>query len=174
MQDYNSISKGILKAVGVMAAITIGGYLLYEVRLLIIYLLVSLVVSMIALPIVDFLKTRLKFPNILAVLSTLLLFVLLFAGFITLFVPLIITQGQNLLGEYYATESKKRVFCRRCASPLYSARSDLPDVIRLRVGIINEVLNIEITSHAFTSEKADWFEILDDHPQFTQHVQPSQ
>lgn len=96
MQDYNSISKGILKAVGVMAAITIGGYLLYEVRLLIIYLLVSLVVSMIALPIVDFLKTRLKFPNILAVLSTLLLFVLLFAGFITLFVPLIITQGQNL------------------------------------------------------------------------------
>ena len=87
---------------------------------------------------------------------------------------LIITQGQNLLGEYYATENKKRVFCRRCASPLYSARSDLPDVIRLRVGIINEVLNIEITSHAFTSEKAGWFEILDDHPQFTQHVQPSQ
>ena len=87
---------------------------------------------------------------------------------------LIITQGQNLLGEYYATENKKRVFCRRCASPLYSARSDLPDVIRLRVGIINEVLNIEITSLAFTSEKADWFEILDDHPQFTQHVQPSQ
>lgn len=77
-----------------------------------------------------------------------------------------VLKGQELLGEYYASDNKKRVFCKHCASPILSARLDRPDVVRLRVGIINEVLNAEINSHAYTDEKAAWFEILDDHPKF--------
>ncbi len=65
---------------------------------------------------------------------------------------------------------KKRVFCKHCASPLFSARLDLPDVVRLRVGIINEAVKAKIMSHAFTENKAAWFEILDDVPQFAQAV----
>ncbi|OTG82139.1 GFA family protein [Acinetobacter sp. ANC 4648] len=76
-------------------------------------------------------------------------------------------KGQELFGEYYATENKKRVFCKNCASPLFSARLDRPDIIRLRVGIINEALNAEISSHAYTDNKAAWFEILDDYPKFS-------
>lgn len=82
----------------------------------------------------------------------------------------IIVQGDELLGEYYATENKKRVFCKQCASPLYSARLDLPDVVRLRVGIINEAVKAKIISHAFTKHKAAWFEILDDATQFNEAV----
>ncbi|WP_089603500.1 GFA family protein [Acinetobacter piscicola] len=81
-----------------------------------------------------------------------------------------VLTGQEQFGEYYATENKKRVFCKICASPLFSARLDLPDIIRLRVGIINEPLNAEIASHAFTNNKTAWFEILDDHPKFTEAV----
>lgn len=73
-----------------------------------------------------------------------------------------IIQGKELLSEYYATENKKRVFCSQCASPIYSARLDLPDVIRLRVGIINEDINAKIYSHAFTQYKACWFDLPDD------------
>ncbi|MBJ9953970.1 MULTISPECIES: GFA family protein [unclassified Acinetobacter] len=79
-----------------------------------------------------------------------------------------IVQGKELFAEYYATANKKRVFCKHCASPLFSARLDLPDVVRLRVGIINEAVKAKIMSHAFTANKAAWFEILDDSPQFTQ------
>ena len=81
-----------------------------------------------------------------------------------------VLTGREQFGEYYATENKKRVFCKICASPLFSARLDLPDIIRLRVGIINEPLNAEIASHAFTNNKAAWFEILDDHSKFTEAV----
>jgi len=79
-----------------------------------------------------------------------------------------IVQGQALFQEYYATENKKRTFCKRCASPLFSARLDLPEVVRLRVGIVNEPVQGKIVSHAFTDNKAAWFEILDDAPQFAQ------
>jgi hypothetical protein len=81
-----------------------------------------------------------------------------------------IIQGKELFAEYYATANKKRVFCKQCASPLYSARLDLPDVVRLRVGIINEAVKAKIMSHAFTNHKAVWFEILDDSPQFAEAV----
>ena len=81
-----------------------------------------------------------------------------------------VLQGQELFGEYSSTPNKKRVFCKKCASPIFSARLDLPDVIRLRVGIINETLNADIASHAFTDYKAAWFEILDGHPEFSEAI----
>lgn len=81
-----------------------------------------------------------------------------------------IVKGQELCSEYYAITNKKRVFCKSCGSPLFSARLDLPDLIRLRVGIINEPLKAEIASHAFTDYKAAWFEILDDHVKFKEAI----
>lgn len=77
-----------------------------------------------------------------------------------------ILQGQALFSEYFATENKKRVFCKVCGSPLFSVRLDLPELVRLRVGIINEPLSAHIASHAFTEYKAAWFEILDEAKKF--------
>nr|WP_174505472.1 GFA family protein [Acinetobacter sp. Marseille-Q1620] len=77
-----------------------------------------------------------------------------------------IVRGEELFKEYFATENKKRVFCKNCGSPIFSARLDLPDVVRLRVGIINESLAAKINSHAYIKYKVEWFEIFDDHEQF--------
>lgn len=71
-------------------------------------------------------------------------------------------QGEHLIAAYSTVPEKKRVFCKNCASPLYSAREDLPKVVRLRVGVINEDLNAKVFSHAFTSYKAVWFDIAKD------------
>jgi predicted PurR-regulated permease PerM len=51
---------------------------------------------MIANPIVEFLRKRFKFSNSLAVVSTMILFLLLITGLIMLFVPLITSQSTNL------------------------------------------------------------------------------
>lgn len=73
-----------------------------------------------------------------------------------------IIQGKELLGEYFSTALKKRIFCKHCASPIFSARIDLPEIVRLRVGIINEPLTAKVYSHAFTKYKACWFNLSDD------------
>ncbi|MCW4470252.1 AI-2E family transporter [Flavobacterium sp. MFBS3-15] len=90
------IANGILRAVAIGAAIYVGLMFLYKIQSVIIYLFVALILSMIASPIVQFLKRRLKFPHILAVITTLVLFLGMLVGFVWLFVPLIISQSENL------------------------------------------------------------------------------
>ncbi len=40
-------------------------------------------------------------------------------------------MGSEYLKEYFHTANKARVFCASCASPIYSYRLDLPDILRL-------------------------------------------
>lgn len=96
MLTSKTIANGLLRALGIALAIYILLLFLYKIQSVIIYLFVALIVSMIASPVVRFLKRKLKFPHIAAVLVTLVFFILLLAGFIMLFVPLIITQSENL------------------------------------------------------------------------------
>ncbi len=75
-------------------------------------------------------------------------------------------SGTELMAEYEATPGKRRVFCKRCGSPLYSARSSLPGVLRIRAGLIAEPLNVRPLFHAYVDSKANWYDIRDDVPQF--------
>lgn len=68
----------------------------YKLATVIIYVIISIVFTLIANPIVLFLKNKLKFKNTLAVITTLILFIVLCVSFFLLFVPLIISQGENL------------------------------------------------------------------------------
>ena len=90
------IANGIVRAVLVLATIYIGLMFLYQIQTVLIYLFVALILSMVASPIVFFLKRKLKFPHILAVIVTLVFLLSLLVGFIMMFVPLIITQSENL------------------------------------------------------------------------------
>lgn len=96
MITSKTIANGILRAIAVLAGVTILLYLLYQVQTVILYLFIALIVSMIASPVVYFLKRRCKFPHTLAVIVTLVFLLSLVAGFIMMFVPLIISQGENL------------------------------------------------------------------------------
>ncbi|MCR5862677.1 AI-2E family transporter [Flavobacterium sp. J372] len=90
------IANGIVRAVLIIAAIYVGLIFLFKIQNVLLYLFVALIVSMIASPIVYFLKRRLRFPHVVAVIVTLVFLLSLLAGFIYLFVPLIITQSENL------------------------------------------------------------------------------
>lgn len=76
-----------------------------------------------------------------------------------------ITKGNELLKEYRAVPYKSRVFCSNCGSPIYSARDDLPDVKRLRLGTVETSFRCSNAYHIYVGSKADWEAIGDDLPQ---------
>lgn len=90
------IAKGIVYAVLLLSAIALLLLFLYKIQIVIVYLLISVILTMIGTPIVDFLRKKLKFKNTTAVILTLSFYGLILIGFLSMFVPLITSQGQKL------------------------------------------------------------------------------
>ena len=90
------LSVGIVRAVGIIAAISLLLFFLYKISTVIVYGILSVIFTLLLYPFVLFLRRKLKFRNTLAVVTTLILVILLISGIVLLFVPLIISQGENL------------------------------------------------------------------------------
>ena len=90
------IANGILRALAIILGVGLFLYFLYQIKSVIIYIVIAAVLSLIGRPIIRFLKRKLKFPNTIAVVSTMVLFLGMLFGLISMFIPLIIKQGQNL------------------------------------------------------------------------------
>ncbi len=91
-----NISNGILRAVGILIGIALVLFFLYKIQSVLAYLAIAAVIALIGRPIVLFLRRKLKFPNTIAVVATMLLMIGLIAGLIALFIPLLSEQGKNL------------------------------------------------------------------------------
>ena len=98
IQRMNSkiIANGILRALGIITGITLLCFFLYVVRSVLVYIAVAAVIALIARPFIIFLRRRLKFPNTLAVATTMTIFVMLFLALISMFIPLVVEQGKSL------------------------------------------------------------------------------
>lgn len=96
MNLSKEIANGILRAIGVLALIFIVLLFVYKIQTILVYIIISIILTLIANPIVAFLRRKLKFSNTLSVVTTLILFLLFIIGLIMLFVPLIISQSDNL------------------------------------------------------------------------------
>ena len=94
--EAKNISQGIIAAVFKLALILLGIFLLMELKVLLVYLIVASIISLIGRPIVLFLKNKLKFSQFLAASVSLLVLVGVLFGIISLFIPLVIQQGENL------------------------------------------------------------------------------
>jgi len=90
------IASGILRALGVLLAITLLIFFLYKIQAVIVYIAVAAVISLIGRPIVLFLRHKLKFNNTIAVVVTMVLLIGLLSGLVGMFIPLVAEQGQNL------------------------------------------------------------------------------
>ncbi|MEO1013473.1 MAG: AI-2E family transporter [Bacteroidota bacterium] len=91
-----TISQGILRAVGILVGIALILFFLYKIQSVLAYLAFAAVVALIGRPLVLFLRRKLKFPNTLAVILTMIIMVGGIGGIIALFIPLISEQGKNL------------------------------------------------------------------------------
>ncbi len=94
--NAKTIANGILRALGIILGFAILGYFLYKIRSVIAYIAIAAVISLIGRPVIVFLRRKLKFSNTLAVITTMVIFIGLFAGLIGLFIPLVVEQGQKL------------------------------------------------------------------------------
>jgi len=94
--NSKTIANGILRAISVILGISILLYFLYKIQSVIVYIIIAAILSLIARPIIIFLRQKLKFPNTLAVVVSMILFIAFIFGLISMFIPLIIKQGQNL------------------------------------------------------------------------------
>jgi predicted PurR-regulated permease PerM len=94
--NSNTITNGILKAIAIILGVLVLFFFLYKVQSIIIYIAIAAVISLIGSPIIQFLKRKLKFPNSIAVVTTMLLFLGILSGLISMFIPLLIKQSENL------------------------------------------------------------------------------
>jgi predicted PurR-regulated permease PerM len=107
--DSKSITHGILRALAIAAGIFLLFFLLYKIQSVIVYLVIATVLSLIARPIQDFMIKNLKFPNLIAVIITMTLFLLAIMGIISMFIPLVKEQGHNI-SLLNTDELRSRIF----------------------------------------------------------------
>lgn len=77
-------------------------------------------------------------------------------------------SGADLLTAYESSPGKWRVFCRVCGSPVYSKTVKKPGVVRIRLGTLDTPVQGKAAGHFWVSSKANWYEIQDDVPRFSE------
>ena len=79
-----------------------------------------------------------------------------------------LVRGEDLLAHFESSPGKERVFCKKCASPIYSSRASLPGVLRIRVGLIDGDVAARPIAHAYVASKCTWWPITDSLPQYAE------
>ena len=90
------LANGILRALAILLGIFLLSYFLYAIQSVIIYIIIAGILSLIARPIILFLRGKLKFPNTIAVVFTMVLMLGLLTSLIAMIIPLITEQGKSL------------------------------------------------------------------------------
>lgn len=72
------------------------------------------------------------------------------------------TSDTATLTAYESSPGKRRWFCSRCGSPVYSERDGLPGVLRLRVGLLDAPAPDGVAGHGFWPSRARWWPHADD------------
>ena len=68
----------------------------------------------------------------------------------------------DCVAEFESSPGKWRCFCRNCGSPLWSRRDSDPEIVRIRLGLLDADPGRRPLAHVWVSEKAPWYEITDD------------
>ena len=75
-------------------------------------------------------------------------------------------SGKDNLQYFESSPGKKRYFCNRCGSPVFVRTDAQLDIVRLRIGGLKTPEGVNLRAHIFVDEKASWYQIGDDLPQF--------
>jgi hypothetical protein len=81
-------------------------------------------------------------------------------------------SGQDGITEYESSPGKFRAFCAGCGSPVYSRWVEDPDLLRIRLGTLDQDPGRRSLAHCWVSSKAPWFDVTDQLPQFPEGPPP--
>ncbi len=79
------------------------------------------------------------------------------------------TAGSDCITEYESSPGKKRGFCSRCGTPLYSRRDDAPHVLRLRMGSLDTPTDAMPSAHIFCADVPAWAGSGEGLPRYARH-----
>ena len=135
--NSKTITNGILRAIGIVLGILLVGYFLYTIQSVMIYIIIAGILSLIARPVIIFLRRKLKLPNTIAVIATMLLMLSLLTGLVSLFIPLILEQGKSLslLEVDKLQENVQQIFNQTTA--YFSSKG---------IDVLSEIKNVDFVS----------------------------
>lgn len=82
---------------------------------------------------------------------------------------LVITAGEESMTFYETSPGKKRHFCKVCASPVFSSNEEVPEKVRVRLGIMDSDIRERPISHNFVSSRANWDDLDASLPRYDRH-----
>jgi len=169
------ISTGILRAIAIVIGVLALLYFFYKIQSVLAYIAIAAVVTLIARPIIRFLKTKLKFRNSIAVITTMILFIGVLFGLVRMIIPLVQQQGENLsllnsdafktnietaiahLNEYFQ-ERNINIFEQLKSLDLASQLNKLPNIFNSVVGAFGTItiglLSVLFISFFFMKDQA--------------------
>jgi len=151
--NSKTIANGILRAIAILVGVTLLLFFLYKIQSIIIYIIIAGVLALIARPIIRFFKRKLKLPNLLAVITTMVLMIGFITGLVSLFIPLILKQGENLsllhVDEFqmkiqniyyqitnYFTAKGIDIFSELKVADIFSQFKEIPDLLNSFIGAL--------------------------------------
>ena len=76
-----------------------------------------------------------------------------------------VSDPDALLRAFRASPGKVRYFCGCCGAPIYSRRSG-SNTVRVRAGIVDDLVDVRHDGHIYFADAAPWFEPRDDLPRY--------
>ncbi|WP_284048088.1 GFA family protein [Marinobacter sp. ATCH36] len=80
-----------------------------------------------------------------------------------------IVDGQDLLKFYESSPGEHKVFCSTCGSSIYTKFDSNPEFYAFPFGTLDSDPGVRADRHVFVKNKAPWFQITDDLPQYSEN-----
>ena len=90
------VPNSLLKSIFYIMSLILVGYIIYELKIIIGYIIIASILTLLARPVVKLLSSKLKFGSTLASIVAISFILIVISGVISLLIPLVLEQGKNL------------------------------------------------------------------------------
>ena len=90
------VPNSLLKSIFYLISLILVGYIIYELKIIIGYIIIASILTLLARPVVKLLTHKLKFGSTLASIVAISFILIVISGVISLLIPLVLEQGKNL------------------------------------------------------------------------------
>ena len=90
------VPNSLFKSIFYLISLILIGYIIYELKIIIGYIIIASILTLLARPVVKLLNSKLKFGSTLASIVAISFILIVISGVISLLIPLVLEQGKNL------------------------------------------------------------------------------